>query len=178
MGQLKKLPLQTVHHRLRKLSVINLPFGFLCILLFLFYADTMADKLPFLLTSLTCFLGPSAYYLLLSQVPKVKTWRLYFSMVLYMVCLLSVLWIVMQFLNTLFSISTHLYTEKVWIVIGFILIDGTEHFIYKWVDGNMKWTLSQKKFGFQNCYGGALWQLIRKSAEFRDIDKRPRHPIG
>ena len=150
-------------YRMLQLGLVNIPVGLICFGLTTLYLTNFKDMLPLICTSISCFLGVMNYYLILKNYPDITRNLIRLNIFIYWICLISVSIVYLLFINNLFKISNSFYSKWVYFVIGFQLIDGVEHFIFKVVNGKNKICIFNKKgsFDYSNC-GGATLGLIRK----------------
>jgi hypothetical protein len=147
-----------LHERMKKLGFINLPLGLLSLILSFTVFDTLAEQIPLWLNTSTCWLGTFNYYWLLRFYPRQKLASLVLPLLLYATCLLAYGCILIIFIHTLTQGAWA--AQSVYLIIGFQIIDSTEHFVLKMVDGKMRWVLFDKR---QQVLGGATWGIIAKN---------------
>ena len=146
--------------RLRRLSLVNIPFGIFSLAVAFLEFTAIKDQLPLLLNAITVLLGPLNYAWLLKNYPIQQKWKLVFPIALYLICLFSFLCIMGLFFAHLLNPDGPYSSKVVFMVIGFQLIDSVEHFVLKVVDGQMRISLFRKgKF----IVGGAQMDILRRN---------------
>ena len=149
------------NERMKKLGFTNLPFGFLSLILSFTVFHTLAEQIPLWLNTITCWLGTFNYYWLLRFYPRQKSASLVLPILLYIACLLAYGCILVIFIHTL--VQGAWAAQSVYLIIGFQIIDSTEHFVLKMVDGKMRWVLFDRQ---KQILGGAMWGIIVKNYQW------------
>lgn len=146
--------------RIKKLIFLNIPIGFFSILVSFTFFSAIEDRIPLWLNTVTCLLGAINYYFLLKNYPIKSYPKLFVHFIIYLICLISYASIIVIFFITLVHPNHSLASKTIYIVIGFQLIDSTEHFLLKIVDGKMKITLFNKN---KRLLGGAMFDVISRN---------------